>query len=80
MKQIEVTVTGMAGTGKSAVARAIEVALAKMGATVNRVDDNGTGQPDECLVEDTATAEKRMAVLVAHGLTVTVKTVQARRG
>lgn len=80
MKQIEVTVTGMAGAGKSAVARAIEEALAKLGATVNRVDDNGTGQPDERPGVIEETDEKRLAGLVAHGLTVTVKTVQARRG
>ena len=80
MNNIEVTVTGMAGTGKSVVARTIEVALAGLGATVNRIDDNGTGQFDErpSVIEETA--EKRMASLVAHGLTVTVKTVQAHHG
>jgi len=78
--QIEVTVSGIAGTGKSAVARAIEMALAGRGATVKRVDDNGTGQSDERPGVIEATAEKRMEALVKRGLSVTVKTVQARRG
>lgn len=76
MNQIKVTVTGMAATGKSIVARAIEMALTKLGAIVYRWDANGTGQRDERPGVIETTAEKHMDSLVKHGLTVIVKTVR----
>jgi hypothetical protein len=74
MNQIEVTVAGMPASGKSAVARAIEVALTGLGATVRREDYNELGATDEKpgVIEDTVWA--RMAVLANHGLNVTVRT------
>lgn len=79
--QVEVTVMGMAGTGKSTVARLIEVALADLvGIKVERIDNNGTTElPDEPDGVIESTMRKRIASLIAGGLTVTVKTMMTPR-
>jgi len=79
LKQVDVIVTGMAGTGKSTVARMIEVTLAEFGVNVKRVDNNGAKQPDEAIGVIEAGLEKRMESLLKGGLAVTVKTMMARR-
>ena len=47
MNSITVTVAGPAGSGKSAIARLVEMALCARGLRVERIDDNGYGLQDE---------------------------------
>jgi broad-specificity NMP kinase len=81
MKEINVIVTGNAGSGKSTVARLIELALTHtyIGAEVKRIDDNGTGGPDEKPGEIEATVAKRWDSLISKGLKITVRTALVNR-
>lgn len=79
MKKLTITVTGVAGTGKSAVARAIEQALAAHGIEAVVQDDNGIGVIDEKPGTIEASLGDRLASLARNGLPITIRTQMESR-
>jgi len=80
-EDIVVTVYGLPGTGKSAVANCIRVMLGVAGLNVTMTDDNGddTGISDEPACTMAYTWKKRLRTVVERGRYVHVRTCQMNR-
>ncbi len=70
MHNIKIAILGQPGDGKTSIAKLIESALIKKGASVNLIDDFEEG--------DLETIEMRINSLVKCGLNVTIETVQCK--
>ena len=79
MRNINITVTGTAATGKTAIAEYIRQKLEEVGISVNLMDDNGLGIIDHTSEEVTETLNQRLATINSHKTVVSIRTAQTLR-
>ena len=74
-----ITVSGRVATGKSSIARVIELALQHYGIKVERIDDNGMGVDEHRAGVVEPSLIKRIKFLSQRGLNVKIQTKQVKR-
>ena len=79
MRNINITVTGTAATGKTAIAEYIRQKLEEVGISVNLLDDNGVGIIEQTPEEVTETLNQRLASINLHNTVASIRTAQALR-
>ena len=79
MKEIIVTVSGSANTGKSAIAEYIRLKLEEIGITAKLTDDNGIGIVDEKPGVIANSVHERLTSIRDKGTLVNIATSQRLR-